>query len=81
MAMLTQAMTTTVILVEDPYRMEFIWVNKQLDLIAHIFIPPPHANVNTIEASDFQMEEVIMINPTKDTTKELTTLGLKKVFK
>lgn len=79
--MFTQVMTTTAVPMEDPYRIEFIQLNKKHDLIAHISIPSPHVDVSSIEASNFQMEEVILGKPTKDTTKALTTLGLKKVFK
>ncbi len=56
-------------------------MNKEQDLVAHIAIPPPHGDASTIQASDFQMQEVILGKPTKDTTKEMTTLGLKHIFR
>ena len=75
--MLTEVVTTTKVSMEDTQRMAFVGMNKKQDLVAHISIPPPHVDVKTIEALDFQMEEVIFGKLTKDIVKALTTLGIK----
>lgn len=54
--------------------------NQKSDLVAHITIPPPRADIETITTQDYQMQEVILGKSTKDTAKVLTIMGLKKVF-
>ena len=81
MAKLTQVMTMTIVPMEDPHRTTFIWMNQQEDMVVHIAIPLSHVNFGTIMAPDFEMQEVSLGKPTKETTKALTNMGLKNVFK
>ena len=52
-------------------------MNQQEDMVAHISIAHPHVNLGRVITQDFEMQEVILGKPTKDTTKALTTMGLK----
>ena len=79
--MLTQVMTTIVIPMKDPHKMAFIQMNWQEAMVAHITIPSPHPNFGTAMAPNFEMQEVILGKPRKDTTKALTTLGFENAYK
>ena len=79
--MLMQAITTTAEPMKGLERMSVLGMNKEQDLVAHIAIPPPHGDVSTVQASNFEMQEVILGKPTKDTAKAMTSLGLKHIFR
>ena len=81
MTVLKQNIMTTIELMSGLERMFVIRMNKEKDLVAHIAFPPPHGDVSVVQASDFQIQEVILGKPTKDIAKAMTTLGLKHILR
>lgn len=65
----------------DATTLSFIMKNQDKNLLANIVIPPPHAETKELTPKDYQMKEIILGNPTKETMKVLVTIGLKEVFK
>ena len=65
---------------EIPSKMAYLGIDKQDDLIAQIAISPPHTKIDIIAATDFQIQEINLSKPTKDTSQALATLGIKQMF-
>ena len=67
--------------VSDAQTLAFIMKNQDYDLLAHIAIPPPHANTEESTPKYYQIKEVMLGRPTVDTAKVMITTGMKEVFK
>ena len=65
---------------EIPSRMTYLGIYKQDYLITQINIPPLHIDISMVVFMDFDIEEVILGNPTKDSAHALATLKIKYMF-
>ena len=80
MEVLTEVVTANPAPMEIPLKMAYFWIDKQYDLIAQIAILPLHAEIDTVASADFQIQEINLGKPTKDTAQALATLGIKQMF-
>ena len=68
MAILIEAIRKMPTPIEIPSKLAYLAINKQDDLVAQIVVPPLHAKIHIVVATNFKIQEVILGKPTKDTT-------------
>lgn len=64
----------------DAQPLAFIMKNQDQDLLAHIAIPPPHADTEELTPKDYQIKEIMLGRPMVDTAKAMIITGIKEVF-
>ncbi len=64
----------------DAWTLAFIMKNQDQDFLAHIVIPPPHANIKQLNPKDYQIKEVMLGKSMVDTTKVMITMAMKEVL-
>ena len=61
--------------------MAFVNSTRNQDFFAQVAIPPENVDTEGLGAQDYQVKEVVLGRPTRDTTKLMVTMGIKEVLK
>ena len=59
----------------------FITTIRNQDLFAQVAHPPESANADAISLKDYKLKDIMLGRPTRDTTQQMMSMGIKEVLK